>query len=123
MSRPRPQQQVSFQESVPQSRRANDVPPRPPPKHSSKSNTSSSSVGSPGAYEDALSYDRGYVDAGASNPQGFSNNNGADVRRKKSMVRPERERIDPGHRLWHYRDHAQADQMNILPSCEPDLMG
>ena len=34
------------------------------------------------------------------------------------MVRPERERIDPGHRLWHYREHAQEDGMNIQPSCE-----
>lgn len=34
------------------------------------------------------------------------------------MVRPERERIDPGHRLWHYREHATDDQMNVMPSCE-----
>lgn len=32
----------------------------------------------------------------------------ADVRRKKSLVRPDRERIDPNHRLWHYREHAAA---------------
>ena len=34
---------------------------------------------------------------------GFS---GADVRRKKSLVRPERERLDPDHRLYNYRQHA-----------------
>ncbi|KAL4401855.1 Chitin synthase, class 3 [Malassezia pachydermatis] len=28
------------------------------------------------------------------------------VQRKKSMVRPERERMDPNHRQWHYRNHA-----------------
>ncbi|KAI0931177.1 hypothetical protein AcW1_001351 [Taiwanofungus camphoratus] len=28
------------------------------------------------------------------------------VGRKKSLVRPEREKIEPGHRLWHYRTHA-----------------
>ncbi|KAI0640218.1 glycosyltransferase family 2 protein [Trametes polyzona] len=33
---------------------------------------------------------------------------GADGRvgRKKSLVRPDREKIDPGHRQWHYRNHA-----------------
>lgn len=30
------------------------------------------------------------------------------MRRKKSLVRPDRERIDPNHRLWHYREHAVA---------------
>lgn len=30
------------------------------------------------------------------------------MNRKKSLVRPERERIDPNHRLWHYREHAAA---------------
>ncbi len=33
------------------------------------------------------------------------------------MVKPERERIDPNHRLWHYREHAAEDGMNVLPSC------
>ena len=28
------------------------------------------------------------------------------VGRKKSLVRPDREKIDPGHRQWHYRNHA-----------------
>lgn len=37
------------------------------------------------------------------------------------MVKPERERIDPNHRLWHYREHAQEDGMNVMPSCKsPD---
>ncbi len=57
----------------------------------------------------------------AENPQGFSASNGADVRRKKSMVRPERERIDPNHRLWHYREHAAEDGMQVLPSCKSCL--
>ena len=35
------------------------------------------------------------------------------------MVKPERERVDPGHRLWHYREKAAEDQMNVMPSCEP----
>jgi chitin synthase len=28
------------------------------------------------------------------------------VGRKKSLVRPDREKIEPGHRHWHYRTHA-----------------
>ena len=33
------------------------------------------------------------------------------MQRKKSLVRPERERIDPNHRQWFYRNHAaQMDQ-------------
>lgn len=43
-----------------------------------------------------------------------------DVRRKKSLVKPDRERIDPNHRLWHYREHAAADidsgGMDVMPS-------
>lgn len=45
----------------------------------------------------------------------------SDVRRKKSLVRPDRERIDPNHRLYHYRERvAQENQagggVNVLPS-------
>jgi len=118
MARPHPTQNVSFQEVVPPSRRAGreGTPPPLPNKVPSyaKSTLSSNSVPQAGA----LDYDNGYIDAQGSNPQGFSASNGADVRRKKSMVKPERERIDPGHRLWHYREHAAEDQMNVMPSCE-----
>ena len=34
----------------------------------------------------------------------------SDVRRKKSLVKPDRERIDPNHRLYHYREHAIANE-------------
>ena len=27
------------------------------------------------------------------------------ILRKKSLVRPDREKIEPGHRQWHYRNH------------------
>ncbi|CBQ72947.1 probable Csh5-chitin synthase 5 [Sporisorium reilianum SRZ2] len=36
---------------------------------------------------------------------GFSAQN-ASFRRKKSLVRPDRERMDPNHRQWYYRNHA-----------------
>ncbi|WVQ83493.1 hypothetical protein IAT38_005634 [Cryptococcus sp. DSM 104549] len=121
MSRPHPTQNVSFQETKPPSRRAgrDDQPPRPPAKgdNSKVSLTATTSNVSSSAYNPALDYDEGgYVDVGGNNPQGFSASNGPDVRRKKSMVRPERERIDPNHRLWHYREHAAEDQVDIQPS-------
>ncbi|KAM0754976.1 hypothetical protein T439DRAFT_297410 [Meredithblackwellia eburnea MCA 4105] len=49
--------------------------------------------------------------ASSSHPQAastsvtFSNNPNANVSRKKSLVRPERERIDENHRLFNYRTH------------------
>ena len=44
------------------------------------------------------------------------------VGRKKSLVRPDREKIEPGHRLWHYRSHAaqleeEKGTMGLMPSC------
>lgn len=43
---------------------------------------------------------------------------GSKVGRKKSLVKPDREKIDPGHRLWHYRNQAAklGDQGRVLPS-------
>lgn len=44
------------------------------------------------------------------------------VGRKKSLVRPDREKIEPGHRQYHYRNHvAQAEEegpgrMGVMPS-------
>jgi chitin synthase len=32
------------------------------------------------------------------------------------MVKPERERVDPGHRLWHYREHAAEDNLDVQAS-------
>ena len=121
MARPHPSTNVSFGDDVPPSRRAgriqDDMPPRPPAKSGlSKTSFQTSSSGAPLA--DPVQYDSGFVDVGSSNPQGFSSNNGADVRRKKSMVKPERERMDPGHRLWHYREHAAEDNLEVQASSE-----
>ncbi|EPQ30423.1 uncharacterized protein PFL1_01949 [Pseudozyma flocculosa PF-1] len=44
---------------------------------------------------------------------GFSAQN-PNFRRKKSLVRPDRERMDPNHRQWYYRNHAA--QMDIADS-------
>ncbi|WVR04114.1 hypothetical protein IAU60_001113 [Kwoniella sp. DSM 27419] len=121
MSRPHPNQNVSFRDDVPPSRRAvrDDQPPRPPVKTlPSKTSMMSAGSGTSSGYNaQALGYDNaGYGESGSQNPQGFSSSAGADMRRKKSLVRPERERIDPGHRLWHYREHAADDQVAVQPS-------
>jgi chitin synthase len=121
MARPHPSNNVSFGDDVPPSRRAgrlqDDAPPRPPAK-SGLSKTSFQTTSSTGPQADPVSYAAGYVDVGSSNPQGFSSNNGADVRRKKSMVKPERERMDPGHRHYYYREHAAEDNLDVQASSE-----
>ncbi|KAI4520184.1 glycosyltransferase family 2 protein [Schizophyllum commune Loenen D] len=44
------------------------------------------------------------------------------VGRKKSLVRPDREKIAPGHRQWHYRNHVQQAEeegnarVGVMPS-------
>ncbi|KAG6819473.1 hypothetical protein H0H93_011514, partial [Arthromyces matolae] len=43
------------------------------------------------------------------------------VARKKSLVKPDREKIEPGHRQWHYRTHAaqmedEAPRIGVMPS-------
>lgn len=44
------------------------------------------------------------------------------VFRKKSLVRPDREKIDPGHRQWHYRNHVAhlgqegSSRVGVMPS-------
>jgi chitin synthase len=43
--------------------------------------------------------------------------------RKKSLVRPDREKIDPGHRQFHYRSHAAQleeghGRVGVMPSCK-----
>lgn len=43
---------------------------------------------------------------------------GARVGRKKSLVRPDREKIEPGHRQWYYRNHVaqMEDEGRVMPS-------
>jgi chitin synthase len=62
----------------------------------------------PFAYQNQLSPDPesgGFADA-------------SRVGRKKSLVRPDRERIEPGHRQWHYRSHiAEGNaRVGVMPS-------
>ncbi|KAE8822625.1 hypothetical protein PTNB73_10227 [Pyrenophora teres f. teres] len=42
------------------------------------------------------------------------NESGPELGRKRSLIRPERQRMDPNHPNYHYRKHAQ--RMNVQPS-------
>ncbi|OSX66807.1 glycosyltransferase family 2 protein [Postia placenta MAD-698-R-SB12] len=48
---------------------------------------------------------------------------GANVGRKKSLVRPDREKIEPGHRLWHYRNHAAQMEDEGGGNAQPSTTG
>jgi chitin synthase len=43
---------------------------------------------------------------------------GARVGRKKSLVKPDREKIEPGHRQWYYRNHVaqMENEGRVMPS-------
>lgn len=97
MSRPPIHSNVSFDKG--------GAPPRPPPKGGSSKH-----------YEGGAVPTLGYEEAGYGS--GSYSQGGADVRRKKSMVRPERERIEPGHRLYHYQQHAADESVRVHPSGE-----
>jgi hypothetical protein len=48
---------------------------------------------------------------------------GGRVGRKKSLVRPDREKIEPGHRQWHYRNQAarlenEGGRVTLMPSSQ-----
>ncbi|KAJ3853954.1 glycosyltransferase family 2 protein [Lentinula lateritia] len=48
----------------------------------------------------------------------------ARVGRKKSLVRPNREQIEPGHRQWYYRTHvAQAEEEGARVGVQPSTTG
>lgn len=115
MSRPPFNTNISFEEKPPAPRRQSTAR-GPPPPVPMKDNGG----GSKDAYGQPIPT-LGYEEAGyaaGSSYQGFSQSAGANVGRKKSMIRPERERIEPGHRLYHYREHAAADDVRVQPSSE-----
>ncbi|KAI0035167.1 chitin synthase-domain-containing protein [Vararia minispora EC-137] len=45
------------------------------------------------------------------------------VLRKKSLVRPDREKIDPSHRQWHYRTHAAQLESTDANLVQPSTTG
>ncbi len=40
---------------------------------------------------------------------------GADFKRKKSLVRPDRERVDENHRLYNYRQALDSPRTSLIP--------
>ncbi|KAJ8594579.1 glycosyltransferase family 2 protein [Rhizopogon salebrosus TDB-379] len=66
----------------------------------------------PSAYQNQLSPN--FVDA-----EGTEYLDTGRVGRKKSLVKPDREKIEPGHRQWHYRTHAaqmESERVGVQPS-------
>lgn len=96
---------VSFQNTEQGDRQEELEHPRRPPRM-------------PSAYQQQLPTDSPNLEAGAFND--------GRVGRKKSLVRPDREKIEPGHRQWHYRTHAaqlensSSGRVGVMPSsCVP----
>ncbi|CAE6437659.1 unnamed protein product [Rhizoctonia solani] len=92
-------------------------PPRAAPPRSS------SIPGHPPPPQTSISFSRDERTDHAMSPTPYDeehHSHGADMRRKKSLVRPDRERIDPGHRQWHYRSHV-GDSTNV--AVQPSATG
>nr|CAB41410.1 chitin synthase [Tuber magnatum] len=49
-------------------------------------------------------------------PDAYAPTGTPDFGRKRSLIRPERNRIDRDHPNYYYRQHAQRQNMNVLPS-------
>lgn len=49
-------------------------------------------------------------------PAPSAGGNATEFKRKRSLVRPDRERIEPGHRLYNYVSHADDEGINIQAS-------
>ncbi|KAI0308112.1 glycosyltransferase family 2 protein [Multifurca ochricompacta] len=54
---------------------------------------------------------------------GYTMADAALVGRKKSLVRPDREKIEPGHRQWHYRTHAARLEDTNASLVQPSTTG
>ncbi|KAI0274964.1 glycosyltransferase family 2 protein [Gloeopeniophorella convolvens] len=54
---------------------------------------------------------------------GYSMADASLVGRKKSLVRPDREKIDPSHRQWHYRNHAAKLEDTNVNLVQPSTTG
>ncbi|WFD02700.1 chitin synthase [Malassezia obtusa] len=94
------QSSVTFQEPV------RNTAPRPVHSFDSLHNKG----GSDGAYATGVRHSGPGEHHGRDLESGLSSS--TSFRRKKSLVRPERERIDPSHRQWYYRNHAAQMDMN-----------
>jgi chitin synthase len=75
----------------------------------------------PGRVRQHSAYQNVLSQASPDSEAGFTMADAALMGRKKSLVRPDREKIEPGHRQWHYRTHAarleDANASFVQPSC------
>lgn len=75
----------------------------------------------PGRVRQHSAYQNVLSQASPDSESGFTMTDPALMGRKKSLVRPDREKIEPGHRQWHYRSHAaRLEDTNaslVQPSC------
>ncbi|WFD42437.1 chitin synthase [Malassezia psittaci] len=96
------QSSVTFQEPV------RNQAPRPVASFDSLNNKGRSE----GAYATGVRHSAPGEHLSANRDPESAYGNSSQFRRKKSLVRPERERIDPSHRQWYYRNHAAQMDMN-----------
>ncbi|KAF2013372.1 glycosyltransferase family 2 protein [Aaosphaeria arxii CBS 175.79] len=108
-SSPGREQRPAFRESPSRRRRTSDL-------ESSRRHDRTSSKGGSQSYSRALPspgtpvpMERDPIMRGGAGTPG-----GPDLGRKRSLIRPERQRIDPSHPNYHYRKHAQ--KMHVHPS-------
>lgn len=126
--------QYSHQPLSPGSPSHGDQSPHSPYNHSSPRNASpgisfqttergdrQSPLDQPGRVRQHSAYQNVLTPTSPDAESGFSMADAALVGRKKSLVRPDREKIEPGHRQWHYRTHAarleDANTNLVQPSC------
>lgn len=132
----RPPGPPSYPNSADSAPQSPDVPfpPTRPPIHPSQASTFSNQTHQTKgtiSFQDQERGDRhGHVGRNSLMPVAWAGDPeaGADVGRKKSLVRPDREKIEPGHRQWHYRTHAaqledeNAGRVGVLPSGEFNII-
>jgi chitin synthase len=107
---PRPARPTSYEQTSPYATR----PPPQPVDTTGKSNIS---------FGDTERGDR-HLPLDPSRPRTSKDTEHADIQdssrvgRKKSLVKPDREKIEPGHRQWHYRNHVAegAGRVGVMPS-------
>ncbi|KZT27507.1 glycosyltransferase family 2 protein [Neolentinus lepideus HHB14362 ss-1] len=103
--RSRPPQSPQSPQSPPSYRDDLTRPPVSPLPYSASRNNISFNDRELGDRSEPLEHERRMLSAYANNVDHESSSDGR-VLRKKSLVKPDREKIEPGHRQWHYRSHA-----------------
>ncbi|KDN45587.1 glycosyltransferase family 2 protein [Tilletiaria anomala UBC 951] len=120
------QQTISFQEPTRPPMHQQQPPPGngpfPPPSHAPPLSAQAKYDHKPSATGAMLEDNLPVLSQQYDPESGFSAANpNPNFRRKKSLVRPDRERMDPNHRQWYYRNHAA--QMEQAGTGQPSRVG